>query len=151
MRRRENKATRTVGRSGWRLVVFVPGQVWRLRHIGAKSSQTAFLTPPIYASTSGISLSRRKFGGRAVECPCRVAERPAEHGVSRHSERIKNRAHRRARLRDETWATGEAMKQLEAKAKQKHLNATTPLEGLHGYEHTSGALISPSFGASGRS
>jgi hypothetical protein len=110
-----------------------------LADIGAKSSQTAFLTYHINASDIWNFYQAKNLRSSLWSAQGELLKSLPNAESAAIQERIKTALTEEARLRDEP-ATGEGMKQLEAKAKKKQLERDDALEAYHGYEHTSGAL-----------
>lgn len=110
-----------------------------LADLGAKSSQTAYLTHNITASDTwnayqGKNLRANLWNTQAVmlESLPNAADPPLQ-------ERIKTALTEAQRMRDEP-ATGDGMKQLKAKAEEQESDREHAFHAYHGFEYTSSAL-----------
>jgi hypothetical protein len=110
-----------------------------LADIGAKSSQTAFLTYHINASDIWNFYQAKNLRSSLWGAQVELLKSLPNAESAAIQERIRAALAQQERLRDEP-ATGDGMKQLEAKAKQTLLERDRAFEAYHGYEHTSGAL-----------
>jgi uncharacterized protein DUF4337 len=107
--------------------------------LGAKSSQTAYLTHNITASDTwsayqGKNLRANLWNTQAVllQSLPNAADPPIQ-------ERIKTAMSEAARMRDEP-AAGDGMKQLKLKAEEQERERDHAFHAYHGFEYTSSAL-----------
>src|ERR1051326_6482343 len=110
-----------------------------LSEIGAKSSQTAYLTHHIGASDTWNAYQAKNLRANLRNSEATLLSSLPNAGDPAVRERIKVAAEEEAGMRAER-ATGDGMKQLKAKAEQEERDRDVALESYHGYEHTSGAL-----------
>jgi hypothetical protein len=110
-----------------------------LADLGAKSSQTAYLTHHIGASDTWNSFQAKNLRANLWRAQAALMESLPNASDAAVQARIKTAQMEAARMLDEP-ATGDGMKQLAAKAKNEEYEREYALDGYHGYEYTSGAL-----------
>jgi hypothetical protein len=110
-----------------------------LMDLGAKSSQTAYLTHNITASDTwnayqGKNLRANLFNAQAI-----LLQSLPNAADATIQSRIATAQSEAARMRDEP-GTGDGMKQLKAKAEDQERDREMAFHAYHGFEYTSSAL-----------
>lgn len=107
--------------------------------LGAKSSQTAYLTHNITASDTWNAYQAKNLRASMWNTQAVLLESLTNIADPTIQERIKNARSEAARMRDEP-ATGDGMKQLKAKAEGEEREREEAFHAYHGFEYTSSAL-----------
>jgi len=110
-----------------------------IAEIGAKSSQTAYLTHHIAASDTWNFYQAKNLRAILRNSQAGMLESLPNADSPAIQERIKAARAEEARMRDEP-ASGDGMKQLKAKAEELEHERDHVFHAYHGYEYTSGAL-----------
>jgi hypothetical protein len=110
-----------------------------LSEIGAKSTQTAYLTHHIAASDTWNEYQAKNLRANLRDAEATLLSSLPAADDPTVRERIRAARDESARMRDEP-VSGDGMKQLKDKARQLEHDRDDALESYHGYEHTSGAL-----------
>ncbi len=109
-----------------------------ISEIGAKSSQTAYLTHHIDASDTWNFFQAKNLRANLRNSEAVLLESLPNADSPTVKERIKAARGEEARMRDEP--DGDGMKQLKAKAELEQHERGIAFHAYHGYEYTSGAL-----------
>jgi hypothetical protein len=110
-----------------------------LAELGAKSSQTEYLTHNIAASDTWNSYQAKNLRANLWASQAIMLESLPNAADPAVRGRIDNAQHEEARMRDEP-AAGDGMKQLAAKAKGQEADRELAFHSYHGFEHTSSVL-----------
>jgi len=110
-----------------------------LAEIGAKSSQTAYLTHHIGASDTWAFYQAKNLRAGMWNSQAVLLESLPNADSPAIQDRIKTAHAEESRMRDEP-GKGEGMKQLLAKALEEQEERDHAFHAYHGYEYTSGAL-----------
>lgn len=110
-----------------------------IAEIGAKSSQTAYLTHHIAVSDTWSFYQAKNLRAALRNAQTSLLESVPGAGEAAVQERIKAARSEEARMRDDP-AGGDGMKQLRDKAKHEEEERDHAFHAYHGYEYTSGAL-----------
>jgi hypothetical protein len=110
-----------------------------LAELGAKSSQTAYLTHNISASDTWNSYQAKNLRASLWNSQAALLESLPNAADPAIQERIKKAESESARMRDEP-AAGDGMKQLSEKAKGQEEERELAFHSYHGYEYTSSVL-----------
>ena len=110
-----------------------------LAELGAKSSQTAYLTHNISASDTWNSYQAKNLRASLWNSQAALLESLPNTADPAIQARIKTAQSEEARMRDEP-ATGDGMKQLREKAKGQEEDRELAFHSYHGFEHTSSVL-----------
>lgn len=110
-----------------------------LSEIGAKSSQTAYLTHHIGASDTWNFYQAKNLRANLRNSQAVLLQSLPNADSPANQERIKAALAEEARMRDEP-GSGDGMKQLRAKAEELERERDHAFHVYHGYEYTSGAL-----------
>ena len=110
-----------------------------IAELGAKSSQTAYLTHNISASDTWNSYQAKNLRANLWNTQATLLESLPNAADSAIQERIRKAIAEEARMRDEP-GSGDGMKQLMAKAKGQEEDRELAFHAYHGYEHTSSVL-----------
>jgi hypothetical protein len=107
--------------------------------LGAKSSQTAYLTHNITASDTWNAYQGKNLRAGLWNLQATLLESLADAADPEVQARIKNAQAEAARMRDEP-ETGDGMKQLREKAAGEEHDRDLAFHAYHGFEYTSSAL-----------
>lgn len=107
--------------------------------LGAKSSQTAYLTHNITASDTWNAFQGKNLRANLWSTQATLLQSLPNAADPAIQERIKTAHSEAARMRDEP-ATGDGMKQLEARARDQEHDRDIAFHAYHGFEYTSSAL-----------
>jgi len=107
--------------------------------LGAKSSQTGYLTHNMAASDTWNAYQAKNFRANLWNAQATLLESLPNGADPAVQARVKTAREEEARMKDEP-GSGDGMKQLEAKAKAEEIDRDTAFEKYHGYEHTSSVL-----------
>ena len=110
-----------------------------LADLGAKSSQTAYLTHNITASDTWNAYQAKNLRANLWHTQATMLESLPNAADPAIQERIKTAQAEAARMHDEP-ATGDGMKQLKAKAEDQEHDREHAFHAYHGFEYTSSAL-----------
>ena len=110
-----------------------------LSEIGAKSSQTAYLTHHIAVSDTWNFYQAKNLRSNLRNAQATLLESLPNADAPANQERIKAARAEEARMKDEP-ESGDGMKQLRAKALLEEEVRDHAFHSYHGYEYTSGAL-----------
>lgn len=110
-----------------------------LADLGAKSSQTAYLTGHIDASDTWNAYQAKNLRATLWTSQVEVLRSLPDANSPAIQDRIKAATAEAARMHDEP-SSGDGMKQLQAKAEDAQRERDHAFHTYHGYEHTSGAL-----------
>jgi Domain of unknown function (DUF4337) len=110
-----------------------------LAELGAKSSQTEYITHNISASDTWNAYQAKNLRASVWHSQAIVLESLPNAADPAVSERVKTAQSEEARMRDEP-ASGDGMKQLMAKAKGLEHERDEAFHAYHGFEHTSSVL-----------
>jgi len=121
------------------VVVSVLAASLALAEIGAKSTQTAYLTHHIGASDTWSFYQAKNLRATLRESEAVLLSSLPNADTATIQDRIKEARTEESRLRDDP-AGGEGMKQLLVRAKAMELDRERAFHAYHGYEYTSGAL-----------
>jgi uncharacterized protein DUF4337 len=110
-----------------------------LADLGAKSSQTAYLTHNITASDTWNAYQGKNLRANMWNTQAVLLESLPNATDPAVQERIKTAHSEAARMRDEP-AAGDGMKQLRAKAEDQERERELAFHAYHGFEYTSSAL-----------
>jgi hypothetical protein len=110
-----------------------------IAELGAKSSQTAYLTHNISASDTWNAYQAKNLRANLWSTQGTLLESLPNTADPAIQERIKKARSEEVRMRDEP-ASGDGMKQLMAKAKGQEEERELAFHAYHGYEHTSSVL-----------
>jgi hypothetical protein len=110
-----------------------------LVELGAKSSQTAYLTHNISASDTWNAYQGKNLRANLWNTQATLLESLGNAADPAIQERIKTAHEEAARMRDEP-AAGDGMKQLRAKAEGQEQERDHAFHAYHGFEYTSSAL-----------
>ena len=109
-----------------------------LSEIGAKSTQTAYLTHHIGASDTWNFYQAKNLRANIRNSQAVLLESLPNADSAAIQDKIKAARAEEARMRDEP--NGDGMKQLKAKAEHEEHERDHAFHSYHGYEYTSGAL-----------
>jgi hypothetical protein len=107
--------------------------------LGAKSSQTAYLTHNITASDTWSAYQGKNLRANLWNTQAVLLESLPNAADPAIQERIKTALSEAARMRDEP-AAGDGMKQLKVKAENQEREREEAFHAYHGFEYTSSAL-----------
>jgi hypothetical protein len=110
-----------------------------IAELGAKSSQTAYLTHHIAASDTWNFYQAKNLRAILRNSQSLLLESLPNSDSQAIQDRIKAARAEEARMRDEP-GSGDGMKQLKAKAEELQQERDHAFHSYHGYEYTSGAL-----------
>jgi hypothetical protein len=110
-----------------------------LADLGAKSSQTAYLTEHIDASDTWNEYQAKNLRATLWTSQVEVLRSLPDANAATIQDRIKAAIAETARLHDEP-ASGDGMAQLKAKALDAERERDHSFHKYHGYEHTAGVL-----------
>ncbi len=110
-----------------------------LADLGAKSSQTAYITHNISASDTWNQYQAKNLRASLWNAEASLLESLANANDAAVQERIKKAISEEARMRDEP-GSGDGMKQLAEKAKALEEEREKAFHSYHGYEHTASVL-----------
>jgi Domain of unknown function (DUF4337) len=110
-----------------------------LAELGAKSSQTEYITHNIAASDAWSAYQAKNLRASVWHSQGIVLESLPNAADPAIQERVKTAESEEARMRDEP-ASGDGMKQLMAKAKGLEKDRDESFHAYHGFEHTSSIL-----------
>jgi hypothetical protein len=110
-----------------------------LADLGAKSSQTAYLTHNISASDTWNSYQGKNLRANLWNTQATMLQSLPNATDPAIQERVKTAEAEAARMHDEP-ATGDGMKQLKAKAEAQEQEREHAFHAYHGFEYTSSAL-----------
>jgi len=110
-----------------------------LADLGAKSSQTAYLTHNITASDTWNAFQAKNLRASLWRSQATLLESLPNVSDSAIQERIRTAQSEAARMLDEP-AAGDGMKQLRAKAEAQEEERDHAFHAYHGFEYTSSAL-----------
>jgi Domain of unknown function (DUF4337) len=110
-----------------------------LADLGAKSSQTAYLTHNISASDTWNAYQAKNLRASLWRTQATLLDSLPNAGDSAIQERIKTANAEAARMVDEP-AAGDGMKQLKEKAELQEVDREFAFHAYHGFEYTSSAL-----------
>jgi hypothetical protein len=109
-----------------------------LSEIGAKSTQTAYLTHHIGASDTWNFYQAKNLRANIRNSQAVLLESLPNADSAAIQDKIKAARAEEARMRDEP--NGDGMKQLKTKAEHEEYERDHAFHSYHGYEYTSGAL-----------
>ena len=121
------------------VVVSILAACLAIAGIGAKSSQTAYLTNHIGASDTWNFYQAKNLRANLWSSQVALLDSLPNSSDEKIRERIANGEKQAARLRDDP-ASGEGMKQLMEKAKHQEHQRDHDFHAYHAYEYTAGAL-----------
>jgi hypothetical protein len=110
-----------------------------LAELGAKSSQTAYLTHNISASDTWNSYQAKNLRANLWSTQATLLESLPNAADPAIQERIRTARAEEARMLDEP-TPGDGMKQLQAKAERQEEERELAFHAYHGFEHTSSVL-----------
>jgi hypothetical protein len=110
-----------------------------LADLGAKSSQTAYLTEHIDASDTWNAYQAKNLRATLWSSQVEVLRSLPDADGPAIQDRIKEAVAEAGRMHDEP-SSGDGMKQLQAKAHEAERERDHAFHTYHGYEHTAGAL-----------
>jgi len=136
----ERGEKRTIGRGSWPSAVSFLAAGLAIVDLGAKSSQTEYITRKHQRVRYLECLSGEKLRASLWNAEALLAGEPGERKRSRGPGAALKKSHsEEARMRDEP-ASGDGMKQLREKAKALEEEREKAFHSYHGYEHTASVL-----------
>jgi len=110
-----------------------------IAELGAKSSQTEYITHNITASDTWNAYQAKNLRANLWSSQATLLESLPNATDATVQGRVKKAQSEEARMRDEP-ASGDGMKQLMAKAKEEENERELAFHAYHGFEHTSSIL-----------